>query len=185
MEYLSHIGYITLSDSVVNITLEGVIDTESETSTFRTQVYDPPIMITVDMIDTFKKVKSVSIDEVKDLIPISLSEDAIQYHIEQIIGEPDHKNDWGGETNDLFTTHLIHNGKRIATAFLLKGPGQSGELTISKCGKNGDQILRLFDSPASLFIIQHIDKISEGVIKDAQLKVHNARQNGNLAFFAH
>ncbi len=51
-------------------------------------------------------------------------------------------------------------------------------MEIKHCGKNGDQILRLFDSPAELFIIQFVGNISEAVIKDVEGKVDHLRAKG-------
>ena len=50
----------------------------------------------------------------------------------------------------------------------------SGTLTPNKMGKNGDQIQRLFESPAEVFILQYWNKIGEKVLEQmegwAQLK---------------
>jgi hypothetical protein len=57
----------------------------------------------------------------------------------------------------------------------VKGPGTKGTLTIAKCGKHGDQIQRLFQSPAELFVIQYIGEIHERVVGEAKEKVENLR----------
>ncbi len=133
-------------------------------------VYPSPLKVSIDEIDSFNKAKNVSINEIEDLVPLTSSEDCIQRWFEEIIGEPIHKKDWGGETCDLFTSLLI-DGIRKTAAFLLKGPGvRSPELQISNCGKNGDQIQRLFKCPAEVFVIQFIGAISEAVIEEAESK---------------
>ena len=143
-----------------------------------------PLKISIDEIDSFNKVKNVSVSGVKEHVPLTYSEDQIQIWLEDIIGEPEHKKDWGGETNDLFTTRLLINGIRKDTAFLLKGPGiNTKNLEISHCGKNGDQIQRLFKSPAELFVIQFIGPISEAVIEEAKSKTLLLRQGGVDAQF--
>lgn len=76
--------------------------------------------------------------------------------------------DWGGEINDLFATHLRIQGKRKSAAFGFKGPGVKGRLTPGRMGKNGDQIQRLFESPAEVFIVQHWRDIDQSVLKQME-----------------
>jgi len=111
-------------------------------------------------------------------------EDEIQRSIEGIISEPFHKNDWGGEINDLYSSEIRLNGKRVSTAFLLKGNGlRKVILEIADCGQNGDQILRLFRSPAELFVVQHVGNVSESVISDIEGKVIERRSQGKSAHY--
>lgn len=145
---------------------------------------DEPLRISVDDIDSFNKVKMVATSEIKNLCPLEYSEEQIQLWLEEIIGEPEHKKDWGGEINDLFTTQLLVNIKRKNAAFLLKGPGiNTITLEISRCGKKGDQIQRLFRSPAELFLIQFIGLISENIIEEARNKTLLLRHEGINAQF--
>ena len=72
--------------------------------------------------------------------------------------------DWGGEKNDLFTTRLVIDGKRLSTAMAFKGRGTTGKLTPGKLGKNGDQIQRLFQSSANVFLVQYYGQIDESVL---------------------
>ena len=117
----------------------------------------------VDDIDSFIKVRKVSPSQVKRIVPLNVEENFIKNSLAEIIGEQFIQKDWGGECGDLYTTRVILKGKRIATAFMLKGKGLRGKLTLSKCGKNGDQILRLLRLPARLFIVQHINVIDPSV----------------------
>lgn len=126
----------------------------------------------VDDIDSFSEVRSISRSMVKEPV---LNEDFVQIKLEEILGEPWHKKDWGGESCDLYTSNLRVKGKRYRAAFLLKGSGTKGRLTIAKCGKNGDQIQRLFKCPADVFIIQHISEIDETVIEEARQKTISVR----------
>jgi hypothetical protein len=104
--------------------------------------------------------------------------------LEKIISEPFHKEDWGGETNDLYTSNLRVNGKRLPSAFLLKGNGLAKKvMNIKDCGKNGDQIVRLLDSPAQLFFVQFVGNIHENVIKDLEGKVERLRLKGASAWY--
>ena len=108
----------------------------------------------------------------------------MQLALEQILGVPFHKKDWGGEVNDLYTANVMVNGNRRATGFLLKGPGIGRkEMTIADCGKNGDQIVRLFATPADLFVVQYVGPIADMLVRDVQGKVAELRAQGKVAHF--
>ncbi|MGA7928619.1 MAG: hypothetical protein WCA20_21815 [Candidatus Sulfotelmatobacter sp.] len=70
---------------------------------------------------------------------------------------------WGGELNELLATRLRMNGRRRHAAFGFKGPGQGGNLTPKKMGKNGNRIPRLFRSPAEVFFTQYWGPVDESV----------------------
>jgi hypothetical protein len=141
----------------------------------------------IDDIDSFNKVKSVTIESISHYLSngrIELYEDHIQTSIEEILSVPFHKNDWPGEENDLYASSLIFNNHRIASAFLLKGKGEpANTLQIANCGKHGDQIVRLFKSPARLFVIQFVGNISENVIHDVQGKINERRLSGEKVWY--
>lgn len=134
----------------------------------------------IDDIDSFSKVVNISRLMVKESIT---SEDSVQIKFEEILGEPWHRKDWGGESCDLYTSNLRIKGKRYRAAFLLKGSGTKGKLTIAKCGKNGDQIQRLFKCTADIFVIQHISEIDEAVIEEARQKTMAIRLKNSKARF--
>lgn len=83
----------------------------------------------------------------------------------RLLSETDVPNDWGGEESDIFSSNLTVEGKRCSTAFLLKGPAKFHEMTPADCGKNGDQIYRLFNTPADVFVLQHCHKVTPAVRK--------------------
>ena len=56
-------------------------------------------------------------------------------------------------------------------------------MTIADCGKNGDQIVRLFSSPGDLFVIQYVGPIAEMLISDVLGKIRERRASGKLAHF--
>ena len=58
-----------------------------------------------------------------------------------------------------------HKGARRSIAFAFKGPATTGELAPKKLGKNGDQIQRLFLSPAEVFIAQYHGHMGQAVIE--------------------
>ncbi len=136
----------------------------------------------VEDIDSFRKVRDVNHAMVSQHLKdgrLDYLEDQVQVALEQILDVPFHKKDWGGELNDLYSANVVVNGARTETAFLLKGKGcTSREMQIADCGRNGDQLLRLFNSPARLFVVQYIGPISEAVVADISGKVREKRAMG-------
>jgi hypothetical protein len=141
------------------------------------------MVLYVEDIDSFHYVRDMNAKNINHLLKngyLDISEDAVQIGIEQILDVSFHKKDWGGERNDLYSANVVLNGARVSTAFLLKGNGcKATEMTIADCGKNGDQILRLFESPAKLFVIQYVGNISENVITDATQKMKALNLSGH------
>ncbi len=152
------------------------------------KISNQEMRIFIDNIDTFSNVtnygpQSVALHLKKNGY-FDVSENFIQQSLEEIMKESFHKVDWGGESNDLYTTNLKINGQRVATAFLLKGNGLDVKtMEIRHCGKNGNQILSLVKSPAELFIIQFVGNISESVIEDIRDKVELLRLKGKKAWY--
>jgi hypothetical protein len=93
----------------------------------------------------------------------SIPEAEIKSVFAELLGELHVQKDWGGEECDLFSSNLTVNGVPSSAAFMLKGPAKFHELKIKDCGKNGDQIPRLFKCPAEIFVVQHCHKISPAV----------------------
>lgn len=118
--------------------------------------------ITIDDINSFKKVKEVEPD---GMINREISESDFKNGVINILNEKGKFTDWGGEKNDLFTTRLKIDEKRYATAFAFKGPGTTGKLMPAKMGKNGDQIQRLFEVDADVFIVQYCGQIDESILE--------------------
>jgi hypothetical protein len=116
--------------------------------------------VSIDDIDSFQRVRNQT-NEVPSRV--TLAEKEVKRGLKRIIGEKGKFPDWGGETNDLFTK-LKLNGKRLTAAFALKGKGKKGILTPERMGKNGDQILRLFQSPAVIFLVQYNEQIAPSVL---------------------
>lgn len=143
------------------------------------------LRIYIDEIDSFSKIREVKPEDVKGLLVngfLNQSEEFIQISLEEILDVPFHKKDWGGEINDLYTSNILLEGSRVAAAFLLKGNGlRKNVLEIKDCGKNGNQIVRLLDSPAQLFVVQFIGSISDYVVKDIEGKVNENQLQGKMA----
>ena len=141
----------------------------------------------VEDIDSFRKVRDVNPATVMDVLQngyLDRSEDSVQTALERILSVPFHKKDWGGEQNDLYTANLLINGARHETAFLLKGNGiRNVTMEIKHCGANGDQILRLCNSPAKVFVVQFVGRISEAIVSDIDGKVRHTRAHGKDAWY--
>ncbi len=141
----------------------------------------------VEDIDSFSKVRDINPALASPLLRkgrIELTEDFVQQALERILSVPFHRRDWGGEINDLYTANVVINGRRRPTAFLLKGNGlRSTEMKLRDCGKNGDQVLRLFQSPAELFVLQYVGPVSDLLIEDIRGKTVLRRSQGVNANF--
>src|ERR1700674_1607833 len=97
--------------------------------------------------------------------PARLPEKKMKQGILQLLGETKTPKDWGGENNDIFTDRITLFGKKRRAAFALKGPAKKGALVPKMMGKNGDQIQRLFDLPATVFIGQFEGEVKESIFK--------------------
>jgi hypothetical protein len=141
----------------------------------------------VECVDSFVKVRDVNPSMVAAFLKdgyLDVAEDTVQLALEAILDVPFHKKDWGGELNDLYTANVVLHGCRRPTAFLLKGNGlNAGVMEIKHCGKNGDQIVRLFQSPADLFMIQFVGTISEFVIQHARAEIARLKTQGKDSHF--
>ncbi len=138
--------------------------------------------ITIDEISNFDKVKRVKI--VSRGNNKAAYEKTIKDGLKKLLGEKGKFTDWGGETDDLFSTRLIIQKRRFSVAFGLKGRGTTGKLTPKKMGKNGDQINRLFNSPADVFIVQYVGQIDESVIRqmDAEALAKSVRERKKVYY---
>jgi hypothetical protein len=141
----------------------------------------------VEDIDSFQKVRDVNPQMVVGFLDngyLDLGEEVVQMALEAILGVLFHKKDWGGETNDLYTANVLVNGCRRPTAFMLKGNGLKNRvMEVKHCGKNGDQVLRLFQSPAELFVIQFVGTIAESVIAQAHGEIARLKTQGKESHF--
>jgi len=139
--------------------------------------------LTIEEIQSFEKVKDISPERVLKLVPLIIEEKTIKESLAQIIGEKFVQEDWGGERSDFFTPRLILYGKRVNAAFLLKGKGTKGKLTIGRCGKRGNQVMSLVKEPARLFVIQHIDEIDSEVEELLRTLVVQKSENENVKLY--
>jgi hypothetical protein len=140
------------------------------------------LQVSIEEIDSFVNVRDEKIRPLKsDLETLrSIPEKAVKQAFAEIIGEPNIPKDWGGERSDLNSDRVVLDGKRMASAFMFKGPAQFAPLTPAGLGKNGDQIDRLFTEPADLIFLQHCHEITPAV--RGQMRAY-AQRIGNLKLF--
>ena len=146
------------------------------------------LRVCIEDVEEFREVRRIQPRDVLGLLTedgrINLLEDDIQSAIEGILAVPSHARDWGGEDCDLYTGNLTVNRRKTLAAFLLKGRGlRKPVLEIADCGKNGDQLVRLFQMPAELYVVQFVGMISENLIKDIEGKTAERRSREKLAWF--
>lgn len=110
------------------------------------------------VVDFNRPVSKKQLEQLK-----SVPERRIKEILCSLLSEVETPSDWGGEECDLFTNNLRLRGRPISAAFLLKGPAKFHEMTMTDCGKNGDQIVRLFNTQADLLVLQHCHKITSAV----------------------
>jgi len=123
------------------------------------------IQVYAEDIDEFSKVKTTP----RPRLPITLNKDISEQQVKKLFAEIIFENnipkDWGGEKSDLFTNHIHVNGKRCNAAFLFKGPAKFEPMTVRNLGKNGDQITRLYEEPAEIYILHHCHYIKPEIVK--------------------
>jgi len=119
--------------------------------------------IRVEEIKEFSKAGKIK--STSGLSPARLSEAKTKAGFLHLLRETKTPKDWGGENNDIFTDRITVAGKKRRAAFALKGPAKRGALVPGKMGKNGDQIQRLFDTPATVFIVQYEGEVKESIYK--------------------
>jgi hypothetical protein len=122
------------------------------------------ICLSVDDIESFKEVRkmdSVNLPSVANML-----EDTIKLAFSEIIGEvfvPLHS---GAEKSDLFTSRLLVGNSRMNAAFVFKGRSVRGTLRIKNLGAPGNQIQRLLNEPADVFVVQYVNHIHSDVVQE-------------------
>lgn len=138
-----------------------------------------PLLVPIDEIASFARVRDVAAVAAARLKqPLDLPEEFVKRAITTIIGEPYVDRDWGGERSDVFTSRVQMRGTRVPAAFLLKGRGLRGPLTPARLGKQGDQILRLAQEPAQLFIVQHVGSVASSTVEHLRQTIQTLRVDG-------
>lgn len=141
-----------------------------------------PREVTIDDVESFKLVRRVKHPIIGLKLDKILEKD-IKAALKRIIGESHDFKDWGGERNDLFTNKFRVSSKRISAAFALKGRATKGNLTPRKMGSNGDQIGRLFLSPAEVFFVVYHSKVDESIFEQMKAFALGRSLNGRSVYF--
>lgn len=141
--------------------------------------------IGIDDIDSFSKAKDISSHEATKVSLEDVYEDDVKEALVKIIGErftPTHS---PSEKSDLYTSQIILNGKRIATAFLLKSMRGPKVMDMKYgLGKRSNQILRLIQEPADLYVVQHTGKITTDVVRHFESQVEKvSRERGRKLYY--
>jgi hypothetical protein len=103
------------------------------------------------------------------------AEKLVKHAIASLLGEPFVPLDWGGERSDLYSSRMFVHGSQVSSAWLLKGPGARGPMTVRSLGSRGDQIVRLFSEPADVLVVQHYREITTPVISMMEAHAHDSR----------
>ncbi len=143
------------------------------------------VEITVDDIDQLRRVKRLNRNSQK---PLSLlPESRFKRGIQRLFRDHGEHKDHGGEIADFYTNQFRMGGKRYSAVFALKGPGIGVKVvTPGKWGKQGNQIQRLVNAPARVFLLQselQIDQYSIEQLK--RLTEHKANQENRKLFYGY
>jgi hypothetical protein len=139
--------------------------------------FSASIRVYPQQIDAFERVEHSPQPSEADLRVIqSMPEAAVKQAFADIIGEPYVSKDWGGEKSDLQTARLTIDGEPTSAAFIFKGPSVTGPLHPGNMGKRGDQLIRAFDEPADLIVVQHCNKIENTVVRTTEALAYDPRR---------
>jgi hypothetical protein len=128
-------------------------------------------------IDSFEKVRELPAPGKAHLEAVlRMSEDDVKRAFAEIIGEPFVPKDWGGERSDLITSRLVIDKQPTSAAFIFKGPSVSGTMHPSNMGKRGDQLIRAFDEPVDMVVVQHCSAIANSVVRTAEALAYDLRR---------
>jgi len=134
--------------------------------------------ISIDDIDSFRAARN---EAPKPMKPIP--EKRLKGAFAKIIGEAGKFKDWGGEKSDLYSTRVRIGARRVRAAIAFKGKATRGKLVPGKMGKNGDQINRLFDEPAEVYLVVYVGQIDSSIISQMQAFAIGNAMNGRKVFY--
>jgi len=134
--------------------------------------------ISIDDIDSFAAARKEAPNRMKPI-----AEKRLKRGFAKIIGESGKFKDWGGEKSDLYSTRVRIGGKRVRAAIAFKGKATTGKLVPGKMGKNGDQINRLFNEPAEVYLVVYVGQIDSSIISQMEaFAIGNALKGGNVFY---
>jgi hypothetical protein len=141
--------------------------------------------VDIQHIDSFEKVRGVNHRDIEPYVNngfFNRDEGTIKRAFAEIIGESFVPKDWGGETEDLFTSRTLLNAQRVSTSIIFNGPGKikSSQTRLSDLGKRGDQLVRMMSiDTAKLYIMQSVKRVHPDVTKTLEALVEQQRNRGN------
>jgi len=135
------------------------------------------VRVYVEQIDAFAKIGDATDWNKADLEALlQIPERVIKHAFAEIIGEPFVPKDWPGEKSDLPTNRLTVDGQPHSAAFIFKGPSVRGQMHPADMGKRGDQLVRAFDEPVELVVVQHCGQIANSVVRIAESLAMDVRR---------
>lgn len=138
--------------------------------------------VTIDDIESFAKASKLVNSRVENNVK-DLAEKKIKEGFTKIIGESGSFKDWGGEKSDLYTTRLRYRGARRRAAVAFKGKATTGKLVPAKMGKNGDQVNRLFEEPAEIFLVVFGGQIDPTIVSQMQAFALGRAMSGARVYY--
>lgn len=162
-------GYITAIDDATIRAVPYVVGDLVSTSHAMASPFVPKLELRPEGIEQFAGMDETwfpSKTEFKRMTMVS--ELAVKELICRLLGEHSVPSDWGGEESDVLSANLLVDGRRHTGAFLLKGPARFHPMKPTDLGKNGDQLYRLFNIPAQIYVVQHCHAIGAAVRKQAE-----------------
>lgn len=189
------IGYIGMNDAVSN--LVNTVDTrlkvlESILENLEKYYQFEPESLSIDIqhIDSFEKVRGINHRDIERYVHngfFDRDEKTIKREFAEIIGESFAPKDWGGETEDVFTSRILLNGQRLPTSIIFNGPGKvkATQTRLSDLGALGDQLVRMIRvSPSKLYILQSVKPIAHEIIETFEALIKDQRSKGNHCYYS-
>ena len=146
--------------------------------------------IDIQHIDSFEKVRGINHRDIESYVHngfFDRDEKTIKREFAEIIGESFVPKDWGGETEDLFTSRILLNGQRVPTSIIFNGPGKvkATQTRLSDLGARGDQLVRMMRvSPSKLYILQSVKPIAHEIIETFEALIKDQRSKGNHCYYS-
>jgi len=147
------------------------------------------LSIDIQHIGSFEKVRGINHRDIESYMQngfFDRDEKTIKREFAEIIGESFIPKDWGGETEDLFTSRILLNGQRVPTSIIFNGPGKvkATQTRLSDLGTRGDQLVRMIRVRSSmLYILQSVKPIAHEIIETFEAHIKDLRSKGNHCYY--
>jgi hypothetical protein len=162
-------GYIREIDEETIRAIPYAVGDLVEVGSMASAPFSPALELQPDQIVQFSKMdNSWTPTKIQFNHLAHIPELAVKALICELLGEYEVPKDWGGEESDVLSSNLLIGAARKTGAFLLKGPAKFHPMTLKDCGKNGDQVYRLFNIPAQVYVVQHCHNIGAAVRKTVE-----------------